>query len=291
MRHFSAALTAMRRSPYQTLAAILIVSITFFVGYSLALLLFSTNQLLHYFETRPQVSAFFQVSAKPEDVQALAKEMESKPYVDKVEVISKEEALKLYQTENKNDPLMMELVTADILPASIEVSAKNASDLPQIASDLQDQDGIDEVVYQKNVIEELQSWTQTLRTFGLASVSILAFTSFIMVMITIGMKVALKKRAIQIMKILGASGWYIFAPFFWEGVLYGVVSSIIGFGMVYVLVLYLTPSAQDFLNTIPLLPFSNELLLSYFGAGTGLGVLFGSFASWVAVRRMLHRTL
>jgi cell division transport system permease protein len=292
MRHISAALTAMRRAPYQTLAAVLILTITYFVGYVFAIVLFSADHLLHYFETRPQVSAFFQVSTKPEEVTKLAETMRQKEYVEHVNIISKEKALELYRDQNKDDPLLLELITADILPASIEVSAKDAASLPKIAEDLhaaEGPQGVDEVVYQKSVVEDLQRWTKSLRYIGIVAVGLLSVTSFVIIMIIVGMKVALKKKAIQIMRILGASGWYIHAPFMWEGILYGLVSSLIGWGLMYVVLLYVTPGVKTFLGAIPLLPLPIAVLLAHLGVGTAVGVVFGSFASSVAVRRMLRR--
>jgi cell division transport system permease protein len=290
MRHFAVALTAIRRSPYQAFSAILILSITFFVGYTFSLLILGTNEILHYFETRPQVTAFFKLDAPPNDIDALAKTMRDKSYVNQVTIISKEQALQIYREDNKKDPLLLELVTADILPASVEVSGKDASSLPQIKSDLEKSAGVEEVVYQKDVIESLNKWTQSLRYIGIASVGILSFTSFMIVMIISGMKVAMQRKAIRIMRILGASGWYVKAPFVYEGMTYGFVGSLIGWSGMYVGLLYLTPWLQDFLGSVSLLPIPTEVLLIQLGVGTVIGLLLGAFASSVSVQRMMRRS-
>ncbi len=290
MRHFSVALTAIRRSPYQAFAAILILSITFFVGYTFSMVLLGTNQVLHYFETRPQVTAFFKLDTPQDTIDILAKSMREKPYVNQVTLVSKEQALQIYREDNRKDPLLLELVTADILPASIEVSGKDASALPEIKSDLEKGTGIDEVVYQKDVIESLNRWTQSLRYIGLASVGILALTSFIIIMIISGMKVAVQRKAIRIMRILGASKWYVKAPFVYEGIIYGFMGSLIGWGGMYVGLLYVTPWLKDFLGSVQLLPVPMTLLLAQLGIGTLVGFFLGAFASSVAVQRMMRRS-
>jgi cell division transport system permease protein len=290
MRHFAVALTAIRRSPYQAFSAILILSITFFVGYTFSLLILGTNEILHYFETRPQVTAFFKLDAPQNDIDTLAKTMRDKSYVNQVTIISKEQALQIYREDNKKDPLLLELVTADILPASVEVSGKDASSLPQIKNDLEKSTGVEEVVYQKDVIESLNKWTQSLRYIGIASVGILSFTSFMIVMIISGMKVAMQRKAIRIMRILGASGWYVKAPFVYEGMTYGFVGSLIGWSGMYVGLLYLTPWLQDFLGSVSLLPIPTEVLLIQLGVGTVVGLLLGAFASSVSVQRMMRRS-
>lgn len=289
MKHLATALTNIRRSPYQTLAVMLLVSITFFVGYVFSLFLYSANRILLYFETRPQVTAFFRIDTEPTVTQQLAQTMQQKSYVDQVSLISKEKALEIYQRDNQEDPLLLELVTADILPASIEVSAKSASDLPQIKADLESAPGIEEVVYQQDVIEQLQSWTRSIRYLGIGSVVILAATSLLLIVIVTGLKVVSKRRAIQIMRIIGASKWYVRAPFIYEGMVYGVLGSLLGWGGMYVGVLYATPWLENFLNNIPVLPLPLEFWAVQLGAGTLIGIILGALASSFASQRMMRQ--
>jgi len=289
MKHLSAALTNIRRSPYQTLAVMILVSITFFVGYVFSLFLFSANTVLRYFETRPQITAFFTIDADPAVIQALESTMKGKSYVSNVTVISKEKALEIYQEDNKEDPLLLELVTADILPASIEVSGVDSTNLPQIKADLEGAQGIDEVVYQEDVVEQLQSWTKSIRYIGVGSVIVLSFTSLLLIIIVTGLKVVSKRRAIQIMRIIGASKWYVRAPFIYECIIYGVVGSLLGWGGMYLGLLYATPWLENFLGTVPLLPLPLEFFAVQAGIGTGIGVLLGALASSFATQRMMRQ--
>lgn len=290
MKQVSAALTNIRRSPYQTIAVMLLVSITFFVGYVFSLFLYSTNEILGYFETRPQITAFFSIDSEDAAVMQLQETMQQKSYVDKVTVITKEKALEIYQEDNKKDPLLLELVTADILPASIEVSGKDATDLPKIKEDLEKAPGIEEVVYQQDVIEQLQSWTRSIRYIGIGSVVILGLTSLLLIIIVTGLKVVSKRRTIQIMRIIGASKWYVNAPFIYEGILYGICGSLIGWGGMYLGLLYATPWLQDFLGTVPLLPLPVEFFAIQAGVGTGIGILLGALASSFATQRMMRHS-
>lgn len=288
MKNVSAALTNIRRSPYQTLAVMLLVSITFFVGYVFSLFLYSTEQILRYFETRPQITAFFNIDTDSTTIEQLQQTMEAKSYVSKVTVISKEKALEIYQEDNKKDPLLLELVTADILPASIEVSGKDASDLPKIKEDLEGATGIDEVVYQQDVIEQLQSWTKSIRYIGVGSVVVLSLTSLLLIIIVTGLKVVSKRRTIQIMRIIGASSWYVRAPFIYEGMIYGLFGSVIGWGGMYLGLLYATPWLQNFLGSVPLFPLPLQFYAIQAGIGTSVGLLLGALASSFATSRMMR---
>jgi cell division transport system permease protein len=290
MNHLMTALTAIRRSPYQALAAVLILTITFFVGYSFSLFLYSSEMVLRYFETRPQVTAYFQLDVTPDELNKVKTDLESKPYVESVKVITKEQALEIYRQDNQKDPLLLELVTADILPPSIEAKAKDAQDLENIKADLEKAPNIDEVVYQQNVIEQLRKWTQSLRYVGLGSVVLLSATSFLIIFIISGLRVAMRRKAIQIMRVLGATKWYVKAPFVFEGMFYGLSGSILGWGGTMLGLLYLTPWLKNFLGTIPLLPFPWPVLAIQLTAGSLLGMLLGAFAASVAAQRMMKRT-
>jgi cell division transport system permease protein len=177
MTTVSSALINIRRSPYQSLAAIALLSLTFFVGYTVSFFLLGSEQVLRYFEARPQVIAFFQVETTADKVTELATTMQSKTYVESVKIVTKDEALQIYQDENKDDPLLLELVTSQILPASLEVSGKTIDDLKRIKTDLESTPAIDEVILQQDVIDSLSSWTKTIRLVGLAAVSILSLTT------------------------------------------------------------------------------------------------------------------
>lgn len=287
MSSLTTALTAMRRSPYQTLAAILLVTLTFFVGYSFSLFTLGSELVLRYFETQPQVIGFFQLNAPAQDIENIATQMRDKPYVESVTVVSKEQALEQYRQENARDPLLLELVTAEILPASIEVRGRDVENLTQIKDDLSKVSTMDEVVYQSDLVQSLASWTSTIRWVGLISSILLTVISFLIIVIIIGMKVASKRPAITIMRIIGATRWFIRLPFMVEGMLYGLIGSLIGWGAMLVSLLYLTPWLTDFLGGIKLLPVPWQVLAIQIGIGTVAGMILGAFAGTVAVSRMI----
>jgi len=289
MNPFASALVTMRRSPYQSLASILILSFTFFVAYSFSFFLVGSEVVLSFFETRPQVIAFFEIEANNSEINEIGKSMQEKDYVSGVELVSKEEALSIYQAENKDDPLLLELVTAQILPASIEVSGNTIEDLPRIKKDLDEFDNVDEVILQQDVLDSLSSWTTSMRFVGLVSVALLSFISLLIMVVVIGMKVVAKRPAIAIMRLIGATKWFIKSPFVFEGMIYGVVSSLIGWGLSYVGLLYITPWLKEFLGTIPVFPIPQAFYAFQISIGSLLGILLGAFAGSIAVGRLIKK--
>lgn len=289
MNSASAALTAMRRSPYQTLAATLMIGITCFVAYAFSLMFFGAQQVLSYFETQPQIIAFFNLSASESQISKLEQTMKAKDYVAKVTIVTKQQALELYKKDKQNDPLLLELVTADVLPASIEVSGKTVDDLSKISEDLRKGEGVEEVVFQRNIIESLSNWSRSLRLIGIGLSVLLGFTSFLIVMVLIGIKITAKKQAIYIMRIIGATRWYIKRPFMVEGMLYGLVGSLLGWVAMLGGLLYITPWLKQFVDPVPLFPLSYQLLGIQLAIGTVSAMLIGGFAAWAAGQRLIKR--
>lgn len=287
MNPFSTAITNIRRSPFQSITAVVITTVTLFVAYSFSLMILGTQQILNYFETRPQVIGFFELDASSDEINQVGQKMQQKSYVKDIQLITQEEALDTYREENRDDPLLLELVTADILPASIEVSADEISSLVQVKNDLESLNEIEEVVFQQDIIDSLTSWTTSVRYIGIAAVVVLGLTSFLIITALISMKVTHRKKAIQVMNFLGASKWFITGPFFFEGVIYGLVGSLVGWTAMFSILLYLTPWLKNFLGTIAILPVPWEIFALQLSIGTLTTVLLGGFAGATAVKRMM----
>lgn len=277
-----------RRSPYQALAALTIMVLTFFVVSVFLLLSFGSEKILDYFETRPQITAFLKDEATQEEIENLKDRLLNTDKVANLQYISKEEALAIYREQNKDDPLLLELVTADILPASLEVSAVDSLSLPELAEILKGAEEVEEVLFQEDVVATLTFWTQMIRKAGLILIAFLILVSLLVVLIIVSMKISLKKEEIEILRLLGASGGYIRNPFLLEGAFYGVFGAGLAWGLVYLCLLYATPFLTSFLGEISLLPVPLWFMLALLGSESLLGVLIGSLASFLAVHRYLR---
>lgn len=286
-QHWRTCWTHMRRSPYQALAATLIMFLTFFLATVFVLTAGGFQVVLRYFETRPQVTAFLKDETTLEQVDTIKARLAQTGKVKEVKYISKEEALVIYREQNKNDPLLLEMVTANILPASLEVATKDIAFLPEVAQILKSEPGVEEVVFQEDVVRALHNWTSTLRKIGIGLIGALGLVSLLIILVIIGMKITLRKEEIEILQLIGASPWYIRAPFVFEGMFYGIVGAITAWGISYLLLLYATPFIVKFLSGIPILPVPILFMLSLLGIEILSGIVIGSLGSLLAVRRYL----
>jgi len=126
-------LTSIRRTPYQSLSAFLILFFTLFLSLMLFVSLTFLNSILSYLETKPQVTVYFQNKAPENQIFKVRDELMSSGKVLNIKYISKNEAFNIYKQLNKDNPLLLEMVSADILPPSLEIYAKKPIYLPEIA--------------------------------------------------------------------------------------------------------------------------------------------------------------
>ena len=287
MKTFKTTWRNIRRSPYQAFAAVFVMTLTFLFISFFAFLLYGSSKAISYFESRPQVTAFFRQDVKKNDIDSLKNELNATNKVAEIKFVSKEDALKIYREQNKNDPLLLELVTADILPASLEISTIKIEDLSHINNKLKDSPLVSEVVFQKDVVSVLTSWTNALRTIGLGLIVVLSLVSIFIMVIIIGVKISQKKQDIEIMRLIGAGGWYIRWPFMLEGIFYGGVGAILGWGISSLALWYATPMLSSFLKGIPIFPLPLIFLFGLLGMEILVAIILGTLSSFLAVLRYL----
>ena len=285
--HWRTTWTHMRRSPYQSLAAILIMFLTFFISTVFVLTAGGFQVVLRYFETRPQVTAFLKDEATSSQIEVLQARLAQSGITKEIKYISKEEALTIYKEQNKNDPLLLEMVTANILPASLEVATNDLSHLNEVAQVLRSEPIVEEVVFQEDVVKALQKWTVNIRKIGIGLMGAFGLVSFLVILVIIGMKITLRREEIEILQLLGASPWYIRSPFIFEGIFYGGIGAFAAWGISYLLLLYLTSFIVKFFQGITLLPVSPFFMLTILGFEILVGIVIGALGSLLAVKRYL----
>ncbi|HVF69347.1 MAG TPA: permease-like cell division protein FtsX, partial [Xanthomonadales bacterium] len=193
-----------RRTPYQALTAVFVMMLTFLSISVFSFIVFGSSIVINYFESKPQVTAFFKDEAKPEEITQLETNLRQTGKISSVRFVSKKEALEIYKEQNKDDPLLLDLVTEDILPASLEISTRKIDDLNSVSDALKGSPIVAEVIYQKDIVSTLSKWTNAIRIIGTSVIIVLALVSIFIMMMVIGFKVSQKRDEIEIMKLLSA---------------------------------------------------------------------------------------
>lgn len=297
------ALKNIRRSPYQALAAIFIVSLTIFIVGIFALVTAASQEILTSFETKPQIIAYLKDGHTTEQVGGLLSSLNNTPGVKKATYISKDEALELYKKSVGNDPVLLGtvtdwgIVTADILPASIEITAQNPEAFESIAATLEKSDivsltpqGKKEIDYPQDVIVELTKWTNAIRTGGLVLVIALTLVAVLTIMIIISMKISSRRFEISTFKLMGAKSFYIIKPYLLESIIYGFTGSIIGWIGCFITILYSTPFLAPRIGSIISFPIPYTYILILLGGLVVFGLIISTVSSLFAAFRFVNRS-
>ena len=287
MTQIKKTLKLLRRSPYQALAAALAMTLTFFVASIFVILVIGGQIVLNYIEQRPQIVAFFKDDASQSQIRQIEEQIKATGLTREVKYVTKEEALAIYRERNKDEPLLLESVSSDFLPASLDISVKRAQDIAQITQIVKSNQKVEKVVTPENLVEQLVKWTKTIRLGGIVFISTLLSVSFLIIIMVMGMRIALRRDEISIMSLVGATRWYIARPFFLEGALYGLVGATIASFLIYAFLLYYSPNIQEFLGPIQVFPISPRFFIYLWAGEAATAAAVGIIGAAIALFRYL----
>jgi cell division transport system permease protein len=276
-----------RRTPFQALAAIMVMFLTFLSLLTFILLAAGSQKALVYFESKPQVIAFFKEGTTTDDITTIENALKNESKVTSTKYVSKEDALQIYRQKNQKDPALLELVTANILPASLEISTQTPDDLTTIAEILKKEPVVSEVIVPEDVVQTLTSLTKLIRVVGSSTVLFLMVFATLVIVMIIGFKIRLRRTEIEIMRLLGASPSFIRNPFIFEGVFYGLAGGTLAWIVSWGLLWYFTPFIQGYLGEVKLLPVNPLFMLGLLLSVTLVSLIIGGLGSISAVRRYL----
>ncbi len=297
--HLKTAFQHIRRAPFQALAAIFVLGITFFVITVLLVVVYSSEKAIKYFETRPQVIAFLKDDVKEEELSRLQQKLSRDPRVANVNFVSKEEAVEIYKKATSDNPLLSELVSPAIFPASLEFSLVDLSYAQEVIDELKKEDVVDSVGFTASlggeeslvdVVNRLRRFTYYIRLGGGIFSVFLTTTSFLVLIVIIGMRMTARRGEIEILDLIGATRGFIRSPIIFEAMIYTVVGVLSGWLSAFLIILYSAPSLIKYFGEIPILPRDALGLFSLFGlalfAEILVGILLALLGSILAVSRV-----
>jgi len=208
-------------------ANILTMTITFLVLGIFMLIVFISQSTLSYLEQQTQVTAFFKDDFSEESILALKGTLEQDDRIAEVEYISKEDALKIFSEINADEPLLLESISANILPASLKIRTKKLENLKIIAEELSPNEGIEGVKFFEDVIVKFQKIANIVYKVGFTLTAMFLFVSYSAIVITLRTYINKKGTELEILKLVGASNDYVQRPIITQGIFFSFTSSVI----------------------------------------------------------------
>lgn len=288
--HIKSAVSAVRRSPFQAISAIFVLFLTFFTASIFALLVYGSNRVLNYFETRPQVIAFLKTDATDVEIADLQHKIQADSRIREVKYVNKDQALAIYKKATSNNPQLGELVNNSIFPASLEFSVTDLTFTKDVIEEIKQEKIIDSVGFTaaigdetnlNSVVSRLKSISTYMRMGGIILVVVLSFVSFVVLLTIISMRLSSRKDEIEILNLIGATQKFIRSPIIAEALIYTYFGVFLGSLTSFVMVLYLAPSLSRFFGEISFLPNTISETIKFFGIILLSEFLLGTFIAYL----------
>lgn len=284
-----------RRNGWLATATILVMMLMLFVIGGLLLASVVANTILNDLENKIDISLSFKRDASETVISQIRKEIEVLSQVKEVNYVSAEDALAIFKEKHKNDPAVLasleELGDENPLPATLNIKAFNSTNLSAIAKFLTDKKypAVEKINYFENqkVIDRLSAVIRGVRSVGIAIVLILGFVAVLVAFNTVRLAIYTAREEINIMKLVGATNWYVRGPFMVQGVLHGSIAAVATSLLFFPLIWFTSSKVLAFLPGVDLFGYFRENFLEFFTVILTIGVALGVASSFIAVRRYL----
>jgi cell division transport system permease protein len=250
-----------------------------------------TNELID----RIDISVYFINDAPEERILKIADSLRGLNDIKSVQYISKEEALtKFKERYGDKETIMMALdeLGANPLQPTLNIKTHNVASYQLIADYLARadfQDIVENVNYTQNkdIIDKVQSVTDAIKRAVFILMLVVGVNAILVAFNTIRVAIYSSKEEISVMRLVGASNWFVRGPFILSGALYGLCAAALTIIVSYGVILYISPSVVRFEPSLDILAYfhANFLKLSVILVGTGVGL--GIASSFIAMRRYL----
>jgi len=291
-------ISSFRRNWVMSLVAVSIIYISLLLVGAFFLTSSVLNTIVTSFEAKVSVQVFVKDAALPADVTALQTSIQKMPNVKGITYITKAQALERFKERTKNSPQLVEQLRGNPLPASIEVALEDPREVQGVVDSIVKDPLLEKVVknpadptasdirYGQNVVDNLFRATGVIRIFAAAFLFLLLGVSLVLIGNTIRLAIYARRREIGIMRLVGASNWFIRTPFLLEGVLQSLFGSILAILTLLAAQAFIVPWLQDNLKFLPV-SISGATFAQLAGLLIVSGIVIGLLGSGTAVRRYL----
>ncbi len=222
-------------------------------------------------------------------VYAFQQQLQADPRVASVKFVTKEEALAQFVSD-PNNAVLSQQIDGNPLDAKLEVRVKTLDDVASIDALARQWPGVDPTNptnYQGDIVNRMLQLSQWLGYAGVALMAILVVVSVVIVMNTIRTAVYHRRKEIEVMKLVGATEWFVRGPFVIEGVMTGVIAAAIALSF---LVVAYPQVVSRFSSDISFIPLSYDPTFISSLARDLLvgGALLGALGSYIGVRRFVR---
>jgi cell division transport system permease protein len=280
------------RNPVMSIAS------TFTIGLMLLLFAFflatdrGLQAAVNVLESKVELAIFLEDNARVSDILGLRARIESDPAVSRVDYVTKDQAMaRLVDIASRRPDIQIVDTSSNPLQDSLEIKLAHAQDASRVAASLREEIGkgvVSDVVDNPQVVDKLLTITRVLSFGGLAVLAMMLIVALFVIVNTIRIAVHARRDEIEIMKLVGATDWFVRWPFILEGMLVGALGAVAATLVVLVAAGPVMGAMVNFVEILPL-SFGTTFVWQLVGSVFALALAVGGGGAMLSVRAHLAK--
>ncbi len=291
---FSETFTSLKRNFFMGFTAITTVAITLFIVGFFTLIVYDIQGIITSIKSEVELAVYLEDGVSEELRDFIQREVLSWEETDTVNYVSKDQAMERFKEQNEGSDILKE-IEGNPLPASFEITLKSPEKIDQVALRFYDKDGnfiegVNDVIYGKNYVNRLFSITAIIGTIAFLIIVLLLLAAIVLIFNTIRLSIYARRKEIEVMKLVGATNWFVRIPFLFEGFFEGFTGSIISIILLYFLGNFLLIRGERIIadtmriKELAIIGSQDVIFYVYLGLAV-MGGLIGLLSSGIALRR------
>jgi cell division transport system permease protein len=277
------ALIGLWRNVTMTIAMMITLSVSLTMLGASTLMYLQVGQMKDFYYAKIEVSIFLADDISDGQRASLGAALKASPLVRQQVYETKAQALARFRQLWRDSPAFIDVVRPETMPESFRVKLKDPETYDEFAKQLAGRPGIQLIVDQRELLEKVFGIFSSIQLLALVIASVMAVAGLLLVGNTVQVAAYSKRREVAIMRLVGASNWYIQAPFVLEAVAAGLVGSLTAFAALYAgKSLLLDDRLQALSKVLTPIPEGNLWLMLPLLAAAGAGA--SGIAAWITLR-------
>ncbi|GAA2679186.1 MULTISPECIES: permease-like cell division protein FtsX [Actinoplanes] len=276
-------LVGLWRNVTMTVAMIITMSVSLTMLGASVLMYMQVDRMKNFYYGEIEVSIFLADNVTDGQRQAIKAKIDESPLVKESSYETKEQALERFKVLYADSPDFVAAVNVSSLPESYRVKLTNPEDYDKFAKQIEGEPGIQRIIDQRELLQKVFNIFNSVQLMSLVVAAVMAFAALLLVGNTIQVAAYSKRREVAVMKLVGASNWFIQAPFVLEAVVAGLIGALLGFVALFIgKIVLLDNKLQALTAILTPVPTGNVWLMLPLLAGVGALVSAGT--AWVTLR-------
>ena len=281
MYHLTQALTGIKRAGFMSAACIIIMTCSLLIFGIFLLLTSNLREVLKYAHGKVEIVAFLEDDLSPAGADSLVREIENIPFVETIRDVDPDTALERLKAEFGNRSYILDALDENPLPASLEIVLKPQYRLKDrvisVAERIEQMRGVEDVSYGRGWITVLERMVRVLALVDIVVGLVVGIAAVVTVSYTVRLTLFARRELIRVLKLVGATDFFVMAPFLLEGAIHGAAAIALSLG-----VLYLGFRAVDI--KVSQAVFMSWNMIAFYAV---FGLVVAVLGSWLSVRAFL----